>query len=214
MSLSLSNEEVYTKKLCDFSRGDFEEVRLYGLRHNIPIIGDEGLRFLLLLLKLKKPRTILELGTAIGYSGLNMLAKLPLARLTTVELNEEHAKLALSHFEHYGFQDRVEVIRGDAKEALLLLKEGGKSFDFVFIDAAKGQYGEYFELSEPLLNPEALLFFDNVFYQGLCCGRRSIRRNNTIRSRMDDLIRGAFSHPGYEASLLNAEGGVLLLSKK
>lgn len=214
MSSILSHEEVYTKKLSRKQNSDFQELRRYGIRHNIPIIGDEGLRFLLLLLKLKKPLNILELGTAIGYSGLHMLEALPQARLITVELSEEHADFAKTQFQKYGYFDRVEVLNLDAKEALQLLRERGEDFDFVFIDAAKAQYGEYFELCEPLFRPEALIFCDNVYYQGLCCGRRSIRRNNTIRYRMDDFIHKLMAHPAYEASLLNAEGGVLLLSKK
>lgn len=214
MSGVITNEELYTKKLSAYSHTPFQEIRSYGIRHNIPMIGDEGLRFLLFLLKLKKPKFILELGTAIGYSGLNMLASLPEAKLCTVEINKDHAEIARSHFENFGFSKRAEVLNLDAKEALLLLRERGRSFDFVFIDAAKAQYGEYFELCEPLFESEALVFCDNVFYQGLCCGRRSIRRNNTIRYRMDDFIHSVMENPSYETSLLNAEGGVLLLSKK
>lgn len=214
MSSILTNEEIYIKKLMDYGRSDFSEIRKYGIKNNIPIISDEGLGLLLFLLHIHKPHKILELGTAIGYSGLNMLSKLREASLCTVEISENLAAIARENFIKHSAIDRVRIIVDDAKNALENLRAEGEIFDFVFVDAAKAQYGEYFELTEPLLSPDALVFFDNVFYQGLCCGRRSIRRNNTIRNRMDDFLHKVTSNQGYESSLLGSEGGVLLLGKK
>lgn len=134
----------------------------------LPVIQVSPLegKLLALLAALVGARRLLEVGTLGGYSGLWLLSLLPPeARLVTVELDEAHAELAREAFRRAGDTERVELLRGDAREILPDL-EDGEPFDLVFLDADKGSYPDYLERSKRLLRPGGLLLGDNAFWDG------------------------------------------------
>ena len=124
---------------------------------------EKGAQVLVDLIKQNQPKTILEIGTAIGYSGSLMLLNSN-ATLITLEKNAESAAIANENFKKLNLESRVQVIVGDAKDSLKKIE--GK-FDFIFLDGPKGQYINYLPILLELLNDGGLLVADNVHYHGL-----------------------------------------------
>ncbi len=214
MKNSNTNENTYVKKVSYNPKSPLNDMRTFAIENNVPIIGDEVLRFLEMQVTIKKPKSILEVGTAIGYSTVAMLLNSE-AGITSIEKDEKSYEIAKSNIKKMGFEKRAKLILGDASEVLLEMgRNKDRHFDFVFVDASKAHYLEHFKLIENMLMNDAVVIFDNVMYLGLIAGRRSINRNKTIRYRMQGLIDYCFDNPRYKVSLLQAEDGLLLLYKR
>ena len=154
----------------------------------VPIIRKETQSFLKVLLQVKKPMKILEVGTAVGFSALLMNAYAPEgSHITTIEKYEKRIPIARENFRRAGKEDYITLIEGDALEVMKSL-EG--PFDFIFMDAAKGQYIHYLPEAIRLLGPEGLLVSDNVLQDGDIIESRFAveRRNRTIHSRMREYL--------------------------
>ncbi len=164
-----------------------DELEQYAVRENVPIIRPQVQSLLRLLLAVRKPVNILEVGTAIGFSALLMSEYGPEeCRITTIEKYEKRIPLAKENFRRAGKQDQITLLEGDALE---LLKELTGPYDFIFMDAAKGQYIYFLPDILRLLAPGGLLVSDNVLQDGDILESRYavIRRNRTIHSRMREL---------------------------
>lgn len=134
----------------------------------IAVSADVG-RLLKILVSMTEGRLALELGTLGGYSGIWIARGLAEdGKLITIEYNDRHADFAQSEFEAAGVADRVEIVRGPALDKLpgLMERFGPASVDFVFIDAVKSEYVQYFQLTKPMMKPGALLVADNVYATG------------------------------------------------
>lgn len=182
--------------------------RAEALERGVPVCDDETLQFLLLTLKMVKPKKILEIGTAVGLSGVAMLQTLENAKLTTIELEEERYVEAKRNFAFFNVQDRVTAHLGDAGEILSMM-DG--EFDFVFMDGPKAQYEKYLFDVKRLLNKGGILFADDVLLFGWVSGeeetpqkRRSIVEK--IRSYLDVIT----SDKDFHTSVLNVGDGVAL----
>jgi len=178
------------------------------LDRGIPVADDETLQFLLLTLQMTKPTRILEIGTAVGLSGVAMLQACPSARLTTMELEEERYLEAKRNFEDFSLSSRVNAYLGDAGEILSMM-DG--TFDFVFLDGPKAQYEKYLFDLKRLMKKGAILFSDDVLLFGWVSGeeetpqkRRSIVEK--IRSYLDTLT----ADKDFITSVLNVGDGVAL----
>lgn len=175
-SLEKSNGE-----LCD-------EMEKYAHENFVPIIRKEMESFLRVMVEIKKPKRILEVGTAIGYSAIMMASVMPDdCTITTIENYEKRIPIARANIEKAGMNDRIRLIEGDAMEVIPGLEE---KFDFVFMDAAKGQYINFLPLIMEKLQPEAVMISDNVLQEGdIIESRFGIeRRNRTIHSRMREYL--------------------------
>lgn len=182
--------------------------RVDALSRGIPVADDETLQFLLLTLAMVKPTNILEIGSAIGLSGVAMLQACPSARLTTIELEEERFIEAKKNFQDFGVLERVNAYMGDAGEILSMMNG---SFDFVFLDGPKAQYEKYLFDLKRLMKRGAVLFSDDVLLFGWVSGeeetpqkRRSIVEK--IRSYLDTLTADS----DFITSVLNVGDGVAL----
>lgn len=165
-----------------------EELEAYAKETDVPIIRKSMQSFLKLLMKMKCPKNILEVGTAIGFSALLMSEYAPKdCRITTIEKYEKRIPLALDNFKKQGKDDKITLIAGDATEVLKNL-EG--TYDFIFMDAAKGQYINFLPDILRLLKPGGLLVSDNVLQDGNVMESRYAvtRRNRTIHARMRDYL--------------------------
>ncbi|MFD2670391.1 O-methyltransferase [Marinicrinis sediminis] len=129
----------------------------------IPSIVPEAGRVLAWLVQTRQPRRILEIGTAIGYSGISMALACDNSELISLELDEQRAARARHNLAEAGLSDRSQVVIGDAACTLDTLVE---PFDFVFIDAAKGQYPVFLEKALPKCTEGALIVTDNVLFRG------------------------------------------------
>ena len=165
-----------------------ETIEQEALAADVPIIRREMQSFLEVLLLMKKPMRVLEVGTAVGFSALLMSDYLPEGgHITTIENYEKRIPIARENFRRAGKEDKITLIEGDATEVLAEM-EG--TFDFIFMDAAKGQYIHYLPNVLRLLSDGGCLVSDNVMQDGDIIESRFAvtRRNRTIHKRMREYL--------------------------
>ena len=143
-----------------------EEIANRARKGYIPIIRDNTAQALIKVCKEKNPKRILEIGTAIGYSGLLMLQNCQ-AFLYTIEKDEQRLAEAEKNFKLFGQEARAKLILDDALIALEKLCNDNEKFDLIFLDGAKGQYIKYYPLIKKLLNHDGILFTDNIYMHGM-----------------------------------------------
>lgn len=166
-----------------------DEMEAYAKANRVPIVRKEVESFLRVLLSIRQPRNILELGTAIGYSAVFMSECVSEnSRITTIENYEKRIPIAEENIKKAGREDRICLIFGDALEEMKKMQS--ESFDFVFMDAAKAQYIYFLPEAVRLLKPGAVLVADNVLQEGdLIESRYTVaRRDRTIHARMREYM--------------------------
>ena len=191
-----------------------EHIEQEALDTYVPIIRKETQSFLKVLLMMKKPVRVLEVGTAIGFSALLMCEYLPEnGHITTIEKYEKRIPIARENFKRAGKEDRITLIEGDALEVMRSL-EG--PFDFIFMDAAKGQYIHYMPEAIRLLSKDGVLMSDNVLQDGDIIESRFAveRRNRTIHSRMREYLYELKHNDQLQTSIIPLGDGVALSVKK
>ena len=190
-----------------------ETIEKEALDTYVPIIRKEMQSFLKVLLAIKKPKRILEVGTAIGFSAILMSEYAPDdCKITTIEKYEKRIPIARENFSRAGKEDKITLLEGDALEILKSLDE---SYDFIFMDAAKGQYIYYMPEVVRLLAKDGVLVSDNVLQDGDIIESRFAveRRNRTIHSRMREYLYELKHHPLLETSIIPLGDGVALSTK-
>lgn len=184
-------EERISTFINSFDTGNtpfLNELEEFAIKTNVPVIRPQMQSFLKLLLAMKQPKQILEVGTAIGFSALLMSEYGPEdCRITTIEKYEKRIPIARENFAKAGRSHQITLLEGDAGQILRELEPG---FDLIFMDAAKGQYIHWLEDAVRLLNPEGILLSDNVLQEGELIESRYLveRRNRTIYKRMRDYL--------------------------
>lgn len=180
----------------------------------VPIIRRETANLLQTTIAATRPIRILEVGTAVGYSALLMAQVMPEgAHITTIEKYEPRIPLAREHFREAGMEERITLIEGDAED---VLKQLDGPFDFIFMDAAKGQYIHWLPRILELMDDGALLFSDNVLQDGDIIESRFAveRRNRTIHSRMREYLYTLTHSDALQTSIIPIGDGVALSVKK
>ena len=191
-----------------------EEIEQEALYTFVPIIRKETQSFLKVLLMMKKPLRVLEVGTAIGFSAILMSEYIPeQGHITTIEKYEKRIPIAKENFRRAGKEDQITLIEGDALE---VMKSLNGSYDFIFMDAAKGQYIHYMPEAIRLLEPGGVLVSDNVLQDGdIIESRYAVeRRNRTIHSRMREYLYELKHKEELQTSILPLGDGVALSVKK
>ena len=158
------------------------------LNDNVPIIRKEMGNLLKVLIALKQPERILEVGTAVGYSSILMSENMPeKCTITTIENYDKRIPVARNNFKRAGKENVITLIEGDALEVLKTL-EG--PYDFIFMDAAKGQYINYLPDIKRVLRKGGLLISDNILQEGEIVESRYAvtRRNRTIHTRIREYV--------------------------
>lgn len=165
-----------------------DQIEQEALDSYVPIIRREMQSFLKFLMAAHGPRRILEVGTAVGFSAILMSEYAPEdCRITTIEKYEKRIPIARANFARAGKTEKITLLEGDAMEILKGLEE---SYDFIFMDAAKGQYIYYLPELLRLLEPGGILVSDNVLQDGDVIESRFAveRRNRTIHARMREYL--------------------------
>jgi len=179
-----------------------KELEAYASEHRVPILQPESAQLLELLTSMKKPKHVLEIGTAIGYSAVRMAMAMGEGTITTIEKSPEMISVAKSTFEKAPTQVVFEQLEGDAAEVLKAL-EPSSPYDLVFIDAAKSHYKTYFDLVTPMLAPGALIISDNVLFRGLIAeDQPTDKRFKTIQKNLKAYLAYLMAHEDFLTSLV------------
>ena len=199
----------------EMPESDFlETIEQEALAAHVPIIRKETKSLLKVLVGIRKPMQILEVGTAVGFSALVMNAYAPEgSHITTIEKYEKRIPIARENFRRAGKETEITLLEGDALE---VMKGLSGSYDFIFMDAAKGQYIHYMPEVMRLLGTGGILVSDNVLQDGDVMESRFAveRRNRTIHARMREFLYEIKHHEELETSILPLGDGVALSVKK
>ncbi len=184
------------------------EKRRQALANGVPVADDETLQFLLLTLAMTKPLRILEIGSAVGLSGVAMLQACPNAKLTTMELDEERYIEARKNFVEFGVENRVNALLGDAGEILAMI-DG--QYDFVFLDGPKAQYEKYLFDLKRLMKGGATLFADDVLLFGWVSGEEETpQKRRSIVEKIRSYLSVITEDTDFITSVVNVGDGVAL----
>ena len=179
-----------------------EAIEQEALRERVPIIRKEMQSFLKVLLMIKRPMRILEVGAAVGFSSILMSEYMPEGgHITTIENYDKRIPKARANFKRAGKEEQIDLIEGDALEVMHGL-EG--PYDLIFVDAAKGQYIHYLPEVMRLLGSDGVLVSDNVLQEGDIIESRFAveRRNRTIHSRMREYLYELKHHDQLQTSII------------
>ena len=210
----IENERItdYLDSLCPGNSSILEQIRKEAKAADIPMIRRDGEPFLKVLLAMKQPASILEIGTCTGYSAL-LMAENSTAQITTLEIGEADYRKACENIRRAGYADRIHCIHTDATDYLETCRE---RFDFVFMDAAKAQYIHWLPKVTELLLPGGILLSDNVLHGGDIVESRFAveRRDRTTHARMRQYLYELTHSDQYITSVLNVADGMSVSVKK
>lgn len=194
----------------EFSDLDLEMME-YAKENNVPIIQLEGLHFLRQVIMLKNCKNILEIGTAIGYSSIQM-AKLGV-NVDTIEINEVSYNIAIENIKKANLSDKINVYLEDALK--IDINKLGK-YDLIFIDAAKAQYINFFNKFKALLNSKGVILTDNLLFHGLVLEKESIESRNLrqLVKKIDNYNSWLMEQNDFDTTIYNIGDGIALSIKK
>ncbi len=187
---------------------EFENVKQKALEDHIPIIMDDTLEVIKKILKENKPKRILEIGTAVGYSAacFSRYSEED-CKVDTIEIDEERGKEAISNIDKIGFSDRVNIMIGNAVEILPTLNPG---YDIVFIDAAKSKYSIFLEEGLRLINNNGIILADNVLYKGYVMSDYNKHKQRTAVRHLREYIKEVTENPNLETEILEVGDGLAI----
>lgn len=218
MNIDHERFEDFLYSLPDGLPAYLEALEREALSEHVPIIRKSSQKLLRFLLTMKNPKKILEVGTAVGFSALLMAEYSGEdTRLLTIEKMAERLTKARENFRKYDAGKKIDLIEGDASEVLSeLVKTHQESFDFIFMDAAKGQYPHFLPNVERLLAKGGVLVTDNLLQEGRLLDSKFtvIRRERTIHKRMREYIKMLYESEVFETMLLQAGDGMCISLKK
>ena len=154
----------------------------YAEANNVPIIELDSIKFIMKYIKMNNVKSVLEIGTAIGYSAILMANATSEVEITTIERDEKRYREAVKNVNACGLDKRIDIVYNDALE----LNLAGHSYDLIFIDAAKGGYIKYFEKFCNYLNPGGVIITDNLKFHGLVNNKGTIKSKN-LRGIVDKI---------------------------
>ena len=194
------------------SEGKLFELETYAKENNVPIIQKEVRCFLGTILKYKKVKNIVELGTAIGYSSLFFSQYIePDGKIITFEREKDYYDIAIKNIKDMDREDKIGVVFGDAYENV---KKLNQKFDLIFMDANKSMYRYYFDTLFPLLNVGGMMICDNILYKGMVSNDDlAPRKQNTIITNLREFLSFISNHPKLETSIIPIGDGVSMSVK-
>lgn len=205
---------TYINSLDSGNTEFLEQLEREALSDYVPIIRKDMQTFLKMFLAMKKPKRILEVGTAVGFSALLMCEySVPEVHITTIENYEKRIPVARANFARAGREHQITLIEGDAQDVLKTL-DG--PFDFIFMDAAKGQYIHFLPDILRVLEKDGVLISDNVLQDGDIIESHFAveRRNRTIHKRMRDYLYTLTHHEQLVTSVLPVGDGITISVKR
>lgn len=205
--------EEYIRNIMRKRHGLIAELENYAEENNVPIIHKEVSQLLYILLKMHRPKRILEVGCAIAYSSIFFADTLDgNVEIITTERNPIMLTEAEKNIKKAGYEDNIKILVGNAEETL---KDVEGKFDIIFIDAAKGQYKLFFDLVIDKLNEGGLVISDNILYKGMIASDDFVvRRKKTIVKRMRDYLDYISNDERFDTSIIPIGDGLAITIKK
>lgn len=194
-----------------------ENLNKCAIDEDVPVIRRQTQSLIKFLLSLHKPHTILEIGTAVGFSAILMATYgEDNLHIDTIENYEKRIVKARVNIEESGYQDRINLIEGDAQEIIEDLLAKGNEYDMIFVDAAKAQYINYLPVVKKLLRKGGLLLSDNVLFDGdIVQSRFAVRRRDrTIHARIREYLRVLSEDEDFVTTILPVADGMTMSVKK
>lgn len=190
------------------------EMEQFAAENHVPIMQLAGIESLNQLLRIQNPTSILEIGTAIGYSAMRMAQALPKTKIVTIERDETRVAHAREFIARSAVADRITVVEGDALDVDVEAIQS--TFDAVFIDAAKGQYQKFFEKYSPLVPSGGVLYIDNMYMHGLSDLdiKEVPRRKRTMIRNLKTFSEWIMTHPDYTSAFFPVGDGLLICLKR
>lgn len=183
-----------------------EKIKKEARENHVPILQDDSLQFIETILAIRKPESILEVGTAVGYSALNFSKYLKEnGKIVTIELDEKTANFAKENIKELGKENVIRVVNSDAYTYMQKLDE---KFDVVFIDAAKGQYMKYLEEALRLTKSGSLIIADNVLLRGMVMSDYNEHKHRTAVTRLREYINAVKTNPNLVSCVMDVGDGV------
>ncbi|MCQ2517147.1 MAG: O-methyltransferase [Lachnospiraceae bacterium] len=210
-------DERMSTFINSFEKGNtpvLDEIEREAKRGDVPIIRTDMQSLLHFLMIERRPRNILEVGTATGFSALLMALYSPEdCHITTIEKYDKRIPIAKENFRRMGMEDKITLIEGDAAEVLASMND---EFDFILMDAAKGQYMNFLPDVLRVLKTDGMLVSDNVLQDGdIIESRYAVtRRNRTIHTRMRDYLYELKNNDRLDTVILPVGDGVTLSVKR
>jgi len=205
------NNNIHEEKLIKLMTGhltdspEIETVRKDAVKRNIPVIQRESAEIICLLIRTAGIKSILEIGTAVGYSAAIFYEEMGNGRITTIEKRHDCVIEAKENFDSFGYKS-IRILEGDALDLIVSIEE---KFDMVFIDAGKSHYREYFDKTFPLLKDGGMIISDNILMNGLTLNYdMKIRKNRTMVRGMRGYIKFLCNHPELKTTLIPVGDGL------
>jgi predicted O-methyltransferase YrrM len=203
----------YIRNTISQDTGVLAELRQFAEENHVPIVHPEVARLLTVLGAMHKPKRILEIGTAIGYSAILFSGILQKdGRIDTIDRDEQMIEKAKKNIKKAKLGNIINVITGDATE---VLRQLDRKYDLIFLDAAKGQYPEFLPECIRLLDYGGILISDNILYKGMVASDELVvRRKKTIVTRLRTYLDMICNTEALETSIIPIGDGVALSFKK
>ncbi len=189
-----------------------EIIKEEAIKDHIPIIMDDTLNEISKILIQEKPKQILEIGTAVGYSAICFSKFLhEYGKIDTIEIDEVRAKKAIDNIRKMNLEKKINVIIGNAIEIMPTLTT---KYDIIFIDAAKGKYPIFLKASIRLLNTNGIIIADNVLYKGYVLGEYNKHKQRTAVTNLREYIKLVTEDKNLETKILDIGDGIAITRKK
>lgn len=211
--ITLDYIEQYIKELIYEDSDILNEMELFAHENHVPIVQKETEKFLQLMVTIKKPLKVLELGTAIGYSAIVMsMTAGKKCNITTIERDSEMINIAEKNIKKYGFDNYINIIQGDCLEVLKSLEQ---QYDLIFMDAGKGHYNHFLPECLRLLSKDGIIIADNVLFRGMVASDDLVeRRKITIVKRMRKYLELVSKDKEFVTSVIPMGDGIAVTTRR
>lgn len=212
MKITEINTSNYLKEIADKKSGSrYQTMETYAAHKFIPIIHKEASDVLLYFIQTERPRRILELGTAMGYSSIRMAEASGDSTVDTIERDPAMIALAKANVTAFGLAHRIRILEGEIDEVLPTLPG---PYDFIFIDGGKSHYRSYLERCLEIISPGGLIICDNVLVRGLVAHEGVERKHSTIIQNMRSFIEDVALDNRFYSMVLPVGDGLLIIKLK
>lgn len=189
-----------------------EKIKQEALENHVPILQDVSLELIEVILNIKRPNKILEIGSAVGYSAIKFSKYLSgeNSKIKTIEISDKMYEIACKNIKDMELEEKIEIVHADATKYLYEIDENKEKFDVIFIDAAKGQYLVFLENAIRLANENAIIIADNVYFKGRVLSGYNEHRHRTATNRLREYIRLVKEDDRLNSTILNVGDGVAI----